>query len=244
MAGVGRDEDRAEVRQWAENFKLANQIIVINDVEPLYLAAEYEQPTIDWSRSIVLVIGTGSIASGRNGDQPAVRIGGWGYLLGDEGSGFSIGMAALRIVCRHHDDGIPLSAFHQRLLKALELREPTELVGFIYQNNLPRERVAAASRIVFEDYEADDQAKLIVDNAIAAMTDLVFRSAKRLDFTSQNYALALSGGVLTGNSFIAARLAAELRLQNCEPSHIHLISNPVYGPLMTAVSSLSIAKAR
>ena len=52
---------------------------------------------------VVLIAGTGSIAYGVNHDGFAARAGGWGYVLGDEGSGYWIGRQALAAVVREAD---------------------------------------------------------------------------------------------------------------------------------------------
>ena len=49
---------------------------------------------------VALIAGTGSVAFGRAADGRTIRCGGWGYLLGDEGSGYAIGRAALRLAPR------------------------------------------------------------------------------------------------------------------------------------------------
>ncbi|MHB8147855.1 MAG: BadF/BadG/BcrA/BcrD ATPase family protein, partial [Vulcanimicrobiaceae bacterium] len=51
---------------------------------------------------LALIAGTGSIAYGEVGVQ-RYRVGGYGYLVGDDGSGFSIGSAAVRLLLRAYD---------------------------------------------------------------------------------------------------------------------------------------------
>ena len=60
----------------------------------------------------MVIAGTGSIAYGRNDRNQAARAGGWGYMLGDEGSGYWIGRAALRAVLRESDRRGPATAAH------------------------------------------------------------------------------------------------------------------------------------
>jgi N-acetylglucosamine kinase-like BadF-type ATPase len=238
LAGVGRDSEKEQVRQWAHEQQLAQRTMIMDDIEPLCLAAKYEHPSADWHSSITLVAGTGSIASGRNQHHSSLRLGGWGYLLGDEGSGFSIGLAALQCVCRQFDDGTSLNAFHKSLLHELEIRDPRELIGFMYQNPPPREQVAGLSRIVIENCSTDAQAKLIVEHAISAMADLIHRLAKRLELASRGYALALSGGILSGNPWLVESLLNALHSYECEPQLHHIIAEPIFGPLLMAKEAL------
>jgi N-acetylglucosamine kinase len=234
LAGVGRSAEQLEVRRWADRLQLASRTIVVDDIEPLHLAAKYEQISHDWQQCITLVVGTGSIACGRKGNESSMRLGGWGYLLGDEGSGYAIGLAALQSICRQFDDGATLSSFHTSLLHAAGLADPKELIGYLYQNPIPREQVAKLSRIVIENCSTDAEANSIINHAIAAMAQLIQRSAKRLGFASRDYALALSGGILSGNPSLVESLLVELRSLGCEPCLHHIIAEPIYGPLLMA----------
>src|SRR5262249_58991441 len=81
LAGAGRAEDRAVVLDWASRTNLAGSVEVVADAELLLAAGTPE----GWG--LALVAGTGSIAYGRTADGRVERAGGWGWLLGDEGSG-------------------------------------------------------------------------------------------------------------------------------------------------------------
>ena len=217
--------------------------MVVDDVEPLRLAALYEQlrsPSAapsNWEQSVTLVVGTGSIACGRNGENQSARVGGWGYLLGDEGSGFAIGLAGLQAVCRSHDRGEALTDFQHALLKQLGLGNPTELIGFIYTSPLPRTQVAALSEIVLNYAEQDPIAGDIIDDSIEAMVHLVTTTTQRLGLNHLTFSLALSGGILSNHSSIMARLLDELQRGQQAPHAVHLVREPVYGPLLMAAQS-------
>ena len=76
---------------------LNSRIVIVNDA---LIALETGAPG---QPGVVIISGTGSIAYGRNAAGEAARSGGWGYVLGDEGSGYWIGRAALRAVLRAAD---------------------------------------------------------------------------------------------------------------------------------------------
>ncbi len=245
LAGAGRVEEQNQVRAWADARRLANYMMVVDDVEPLRLAALYEQqisPSAvrsNWEQSVTLVVGTGSIACGRNGENRSARVGGWGYLLGDEGSGFAIGLAGLQAVCRSHDRGEALTPFQNALLQELGLSNPTSLIGFIYKSPLPRAQVAALSQIVLNHAEQDPVAGNIVGDSIEAMVHMVTTTAHRLGLNHLTYSLALSGGILSNHSSIVARLLDELQRGRQAPRAVHLVREPVYGPLLMAAQSLT-----
>ena len=240
LAGAGRIEEQNRVRAWADDRRLAKQTIVIDDVEPLRLAAMYEQDlspsveTSNWEQSVTLVVGTGSIACGRNGEHRSARVGGWGYLLGDEGSGFAMGMAGLRVICHSHDRGEAATPFQSALLKQLGLSTPTELVGFVYKTPLPRAQIAELSGIVLAHAVQDPAAGKIIADSIDAMVDLVTDAVRRLELAHLSYTLALSGGILCNHSNIVDKLLLELVQRQMAPSANHLVREPIHGPLLMA----------
>ena len=245
LAGAGRIEEQNQVRAWSDARRLAKHTMVVDDVEPLRLAASYEQqhsPSAapsNWEQSVTLVVGTGSIACGRNGENRSARVGGWGYLLGDEGSGFAIGLAGLQAICHSHDRGETSTAFQAELLKELGLNKPTELIAFIYQSPLPRTQVAALSDIVIKHADFDPFASKILGDSIEAMVGLVTTTTRRLDLTHLNYSLALSGGILSNHPTIIARLVIALESGQLAPKAVHLIREPVHGPLLMATQLIS-----
>ncbi len=240
LAGAGRIEEQNRVREWADGQRLAIQTLVVDDVEPLRLAAIYEQNSAhtataaSWEQSVTLVVGTGSIACGRNGENRSARVGGWGYLLGDDGSGFAIGLAGLQAVCKSHDRGEQLTPFQMAMLKAIGINMPTELVGFIYQNPLPRAQVATLSEIVIGYASSDSIAAKILEDSIQAMADLIAVTACRLELGHLSYSLALSGGVVCNHSEIVAELLQRLEQSRLAPVTHHLVREPIHGPLLIA----------
>ncbi len=240
LAGAGRREEQDRIREWADANCLAEKTTVIDDVEPLRFAAMYEQAQLEdsnpasWENSITLVVGTGSIACGRNGERLSIRAGGWGYLLGDEGSGFSIGLAGLQSLCKAHDRAEATTSFQKAMLQKLGLSTPTELVPFIYQTPLPRAQVAELSEVVIGHASSDVTAENILANSIQAMSELVSIAAQRLELEHRSYSLALSGGVVSNHPTVVARLMHALELKQLAPLALHTVREPIYGALSLA----------
>ncbi len=87
LAGVDRPSDSALLVSHLHT--LASSVQITNDAD-LALSA------LPGVAGIVLIVGTGSIALGRNEEGSVTRVGGWGHILGDEGSGYDIGRQGLR----------------------------------------------------------------------------------------------------------------------------------------------------
>jgi len=249
LAGVGRAEEKSELMEWAESRQLAKKIMIVDDVEPLVLAAEYEQEQAfafsaenqvpsDWGKSITLVVGTGSIACGVNANNERVRAGGWGYLLGDEGSGFAIGLAGLQAVCRAHDQTGPETELESALLAQLGFVSATQLVAFVYQLPLPRVEIAKLAEVVIEVSERDPVAAQIIDSAVDSMATLIGVLVKRLRLVPSVFSLALSGGIVCHHSSVVNRLLVELTRRECAPGRTQVIREAINGPLVLAARNL------
>jgi N-acetylglucosamine kinase-like BadF-type ATPase len=244
MAGVGRPEEQQRVHAWAVQQQLARQIVVVDDIEPLRWAAQHEDRLRSaisspsgqnrWSRSITLVVGTGAIASGVNDKGGTARSDGWGYLLGDHGSGYAMGLAGLRSICEAHDQGLELSAFHRALLDELELENPKQLIAWIYRENVPRPSIAQLSRIILSFMSHDPVAEAIVEDAIESMVTSISNVARRLSISDSDYALALSGGILRNNSRLVERLSQKLSIKKLAPHVVHIVNEPINGALALA----------
>ncbi|MEX2027532.1 MAG: BadF/BadG/BcrA/BcrD ATPase family protein, partial [Pirellulaceae bacterium] len=87
LAGCGREEEQERIRSWAGERRIAAVVQVTGDAEPILAAASPD----NWG--IALICGTGSLAWGRNQRGQTARCGGWGYLIGDDGSAYAIALA-------------------------------------------------------------------------------------------------------------------------------------------------------
>ena len=96
-AGVGRPSEREELAQALRAEGFCDRVVVVTDIE-LVLAAAF-----DHGPGLALSAGTGSIAVERSAEGTLLRSGGYGWQMGDEGSGYAIGRSALAAVSRAQD---------------------------------------------------------------------------------------------------------------------------------------------
>ncbi len=106
IAGVDREDDARVVTAIMRRISHGSRVLVVNDALIALVAAAGESP------GIVIVAGTGSIAYGRNARGLAARAGGWGHMIGDEGSGYWIGRLALAAAVREVDGRGPRYRAH------------------------------------------------------------------------------------------------------------------------------------
>ena len=99
--------------EWAEQAGWARSVLMVNDGDLVIAAGTPE----GWG--IGVIAGTGSIAVGRTKDGRTARAGGWGHLIGDEGSAYRIVLDALRLVARRADGRDPRPSGHDPLTERI-----------------------------------------------------------------------------------------------------------------------------
>lgn len=144
---------------------------------------------------LVVISGTGSIVQGKK-DGRMSRVGGWGHLLGEYGSGASIGYHTLTVLAEAIDAKEAVATLQDAVLERLSVQDRWELTGYVY--NHPKADVASLAEVVDRlavDGEPHAQA-VLRDEAkkLAEHTALLYH---RLGFTTEE--IHLTGGCITHN---------------------------------------------
>jgi N-acetylglucosamine kinase-like BadF-type ATPase len=191
MAGVDRPHDNAIVRGIMRRIGQKAPVLVVNDALAALVAGAGED-----GPAIVLIAGTGSICYGRNETGQAARSGGWGYLLGDEGSGWWIGQQALASVMRAADGRGPATRLTERVLGHFGFTHVSDLVHEIYYRETGRRSVAGLAGLVQTTAdEADVVARQILSAAADELVLAVRSVATRLEMRGHQFPLVLSGSL-------------------------------------------------
>jgi glucosamine kinase len=183
---------------------------------------------------IVLIAGTGSIAYASIGGK-AYRTGGYGYLLGDDGSGFSIGRAAIASVLRSYDGRIPREPLFEAIEERFGVNDAQSLLSNVYHADDKVTEIASIAPLVIERASAGERvATKIVQAAACELVDLVKSLVRLAGAGSRELPLAFCGGLFAENSLLTylveTRLAADLPL--LLPSRA--IASPAHGALELA----------
>lgn len=150
---------------------------------------------------MILIAGTGSIGYGRNERGETHRAGGYGYLIDDEGSGYSIGRDLLSAVVRAHDGRLADTVITGMVYEQLGMTSVGEIIGFVYDKQTNKKDIAALAPILTKACELGDQTALkIADKSAHSLLELVIPLAEKLSM--QEGSLAMAGSVLLKNSFI------------------------------------------
>jgi glucosamine kinase len=202
-AGAGRDPERSELAKALRTESLASRIEVTTDVE-LALAGAFET-----GPGIVVSAGTGSIAVGRDANGARRRIGGYGWQMGDEGSGYAIGRAALGAVSRAYDGRSPRTALTERVLSATRCPDFDALVRWAASAS-PSEMASLAPHVLEVAAEGDQLAQGIADYAARELSQLAICLRPLLEAEAP-IGVALTGGLLAEDRPLRRAVVARLR---------------------------------
>ncbi len=190
IAGVDREDDDIIVRGIMRRLGFRTNALVVNDALIALVAGTGDDP------GVVLIAGTGSIAYGVNQDGFAARSGGWGYVLGDEGSGYWIGQQALNAVVRSTDGRGSPTRLAPLVLEHLQLTKVEGLVHEVYDRGLQRQAVTALGPVV---ERARAEGDLVAAEIMNAAADELVRAAasviERLQMRGLAFRIVLAGSM-------------------------------------------------
>ena len=197
----------------------AKKLIVTTDALIALSGATAGEP------GVVTIAGTGSIAFGRNAAGETARADGWGYLFGDQGSGFDIVRQAVRAALRFAEGWGPETALHGMLLEVTGAPDANEAMHRLYTNEWPRPRVASLSKLVdAAAAEGDEVARDILANAAQQLAMLAITVRQQLFRPEETVMICHVGGVFRSR-YLLARFRQLLELADgCRPEP------PRYGP--------------
>ncbi len=177
-------------------------VVIADDTEIALLGAYGSEP------GIVVIAGTGSNALGRDADGRTARVGGYGFLVGDEGSAYWIASQALRAALHSHDSTGPKSVALEETVTGTYRLDFDAIVRHIHTDLTDRQSVAGLARVVMA---LDDPVMLeIVD----AGTDFLITMARALRRElGDDLPVAMHGGMFQDrrirSRFVAATAAIE-----------------------------------
>jgi len=203
LAGAGRPHVRKAVARRLERTGLARRVLVESDADGAFRDAFGAGP------GILVLAGTGSVAWGRAEDGRRDRVGGWGPLLGDEGSGYALGVEALRRVAWSVDGRGPDTVLEETVPRALGLPGSDALVDWVA--GASRREVAALVPLVAQAArDGDPVGERLLREGAEALAHHARVLRQRLAPWAGPTPLALAGGLLDPDGPLRARVEAVL----------------------------------
>ncbi len=225
-AGVGRAEQRDALRAALEGYGLARRMEIVTD------AAIALEDGLGDKPGILLSVGSGSIAYARDASGTLWRAGGLGWRIGDEGSGYWLGRAALQAVGKSADGRASATVLSTALAKATGSRTVDALMD--WARTADRTQVVALARVTCDVALAGDHtARILVDEAARELGEHVRALALRFP-DSTSVEVALNGKLLSLGSPVRDALLEEVTDINPAISVFDRPVEPPRGALLLA----------
>ncbi|MDX5936354.1 BadF/BadG/BcrA/BcrD ATPase family protein [Acidithiobacillus thiooxidans] len=208
--------------------------ILQNDVDILLYNSTEESPVV------ALVCGTGSVAMTTiKNTKKILRVGGWGYLFGDEGSGYSIGRECLKAITRAADGRGKSTILSQLVFEALKITTAGGLVPSIYNSPNPKKTISDLSCIV--DKAAVSEDEIAIDILKKAADELIEMSKYFVDYffpVTPNF--RISGSVITQSKIYYKHYKKAMNVFGISEEHIEVIKYPAHFNAMITVKNQNL----
>lgn len=204
IAGIAASGLKDRIREALERSLRGPVVVVCGDAEAALAGATRDAVG---SPAVVLIAGTGTVAFGRNARGDEARAGGWGPLIGDEGSGFAVGRRALAAIAQDVDGRGPSTLMREMLFSGGEPGSPAELLEKLYGEGTRPADIAAYFPLAVEAAKRGDaQASRILHDAGVELGRAAVSVVRRLSMESERFTVATSGGVFVAGEVLLAPL--------------------------------------
>jgi N-acetylglucosamine kinase-like BadF-type ATPase len=177
------------------------------------------------------------MAFARGCDGRTARSGGWGPLMGDEGSGYAVAVAGLRAVAHAADGRGPATVLTDRFLAAHGLSRAEELITVVYRDRDRAAVAALAPLVLTAAEEGDPVSDGIVRAAAAELAAATASAARQLGFGA-TFPVALAGGLLVSSAGFRDRFLAALADRGLTAAPVAAVSDPAEGAVRLALARL------
>jgi N-acetylglucosamine kinase len=212
MAGIDTDADRNKVSQYFQRIPYqhspvtAGKIILCNDG---FIGLK---SGTDENWGICLIASTGSNCYGVDKMGKEFTAGDWGYLLGDQGSGYAMGIEMIRNVIKEFDGRKPPTLLTEKVIKHLGMKQVTDLIPWAYSGQVPVRDIASLSQL-YNDPELADSIDLseIINNTMRQLIIAYQSVSRRLDLGSEVFTVVLLGGLFNLKNHFFTRIKQSVK---------------------------------
>lgn len=182
-AGYGKNaEMKQHIHRLVDRVCQNRPYVLLNDIEMAMLS------TLGMKDGICVILGTGSIALKRKGTA-LERRGGWGYVLGDEGSGYALGRDLLRLFTRQADHRGTPSFLYQEIMHLYDLKDPSDLIGKIMENGMVNRTLVARCASLCDNKEVFEEVYPLMKEQARQAADMIS------SFREEGMPVVITGGM-------------------------------------------------
>lgn len=238
LAGNDTDEDMKIYNRIIFNNKLKKFLnpsttIICNDSKIGLIAGSNKK------NRLMVISGTGANCFGINEDDQEAKANGWDYILGDEGSGYTIGLKALKAIVRAYDGRGQHTLLTDMVLDYLKLKDISELVSWVYDKPFFKEKIAELSEIVCSSAKMGDilSIEILREEAREAASSVIV-VVNKLNLADKDFDLVLVGGVFKCEKYFKNLFFKILKNKFQRINFKSLTEKPVEGAIKLALESL------
>lgn len=238
FAGNDAGEDSKTYRKIVFNDKLNSYLnpkgtIICNDTR-IGLESGSES-----KNKIIIIAGAGSNCFGINEDGKQAGASGWDFILADEGSGYSVGLKALKAIVKAYDGRSEKTLLSKTILEELNLNEIPDLIKWAYGGLFPKDKISALAETVSNTAKMGDKVSIDIlaeeaEEAVISVTTV----ADRLGFKDKAFDLVLVGGLFKCKEYFKNILINRLRENFPKIKFTPLVGNPAGGAVKMAIERL------
>lgn len=193
----------------------------------------------DSKNKIIIIAGTGSNCFGVNEKGEHAGASGWDYILADEGSGYGVGLRALKAVMRAYDGRGGETMLSQTIIKELKLKEALDLTGWAYKGPFSKAKISALAEIVCITAGMGDRKSInILEEEAEEAAITVSTVAKKLKLENKSFDLIFVGGLFKCEKYFKNVLIDKLKKKFLRINFIPLLTDPVEGAVKLAFKNL------
>jgi N-acetylglucosamine kinase-like BadF-type ATPase len=220
------------VRQWFPGA----EVTLVNDAVTALAGAGLGHP------GVVVIAGTGAIAYGEISPAHTAWSDGWGYLIGDEGSAYSLGVAALRAAVRALDGRGPQTVLVQKILEHWRLADWKAVHQSLYSGALSRPEIASLAKVIHSAALEEDTVSILL---LEAAGDWLGKSAvavlQQLDALESRLPVFTAGGVFRAGKRVTDAMQRVLERSGSNASVEPAKFAPIIGGLVLALRKAGIS---
>ncbi len=233
LAGADREHDRYLMHRLLGHLVISNRILVESDAYITLVGATDGKP------GIIVISGTGSVAMGVNQKGERRRSGGWGHLLGDEGSGYDVGRNAMIASLKSHDGRGEKTLLTERIMNVLHLNNIEELVTLVYRQKMTPTQVASLFPVVLEAAQQNDEVAIeLLRRAGKELGETTNAVIKQLRMQHLRVPIAVSGGLFRAGGILLKSFQRTVRKVVCRADFIEPAHPPEIGAVLLARAAL------
>ena len=233
-AALFSDATNAEKAKLCRGILPLEQTRVVSDCQTACFGA-----TLGWP-GVVIIAGTGSIVVAQKEDGQHQRVGGWGHILGDEGSAYWMAVEAVKAAISAEEGLGPNTRLGRFVRHWFKVKKLTEVVPIVHCPDFTKERFAKlASHLARKVGRRDAVFGEICRRGSRALASQALAAVKLARLKTRPMPVYLLGGVLTNNALVRAGLVTALK-NSCPVRIVKPRLSPMLGAVALALADAGI----